>query len=160
VREALRTADANVPVVAMRPMSAVVDQAVAPQRFQMSLVMVFAVSALFLAALGVFGVVAYSVEQRRRELGLRMALGASPNNLRAQVLRHGMRPIALGFAVGVAGAVFAGRVIETLLFGVTAFNPVTLAAVTLVIGATGLLACWIPARRATQVDPMVALRYE
>lgn len=160
VREALRTADANVPVVAMRPMSAVVDQAVAPQRFQMSLVMVFAVSALFLAALGVFGVVAYSVEQRRRELGLRMALGAGANNLRAQVLRQGMRPIVVGFAVGVAGALFAGRVIETLLFGVTAFNSVTLAAVTLVVGATGLLACWIPARRATQVDPMVALRYE
>jgi len=112
------------------------------------------------AIFSVVGVVAYSVEQRRRELGLRMALGAGANNLRAQVLRQGMRPIAFGLAVGVAGALLAGRVIETLLFGVTAFDSKTLAAVTFLVGLVGLLACWIPARRATQVDPMVALRYE
>jgi putative ABC transport system permease protein len=160
VRDALRKTDANVPVVAMRPMAEIVDQAVAPHRFQMSLVMVFAVSALLLAALGVFGVAAYSVEQRRRELGLRMALGARANDLRGQVLRQGMRPIAIGFVVGAVGALLAGRIVESFLFGVTRFDPVTLATVTVVVLVVGLLACWIPARRATRVDPIVALRYE
>jgi predicted permease len=160
VREVIRSLDADVPIVALRPMTQLVAASVAPQRFQMSLAMIFAASALCLAGLGIFGVVAYSVEQRRRELGLRMALGARTRDIRVQVLRQGMIPVGLGFVGGAAGAFLVGRLLQSFLFGVTPGDAITLLSVTLVVGVAGLLACWIPAWRATKVDPMVALRYE
>jgi ABC-type antimicrobial peptide transport system permease subunit len=160
VREVIRSLDADVPIVALRPMTQVVASSVAPQRFQMSLVMIFAASALCLAGLGIFGVVAYSVESRRRELGLRMALGARTRDIRAQVLRQGMIPVAFGFVGGAAAAFLVGRLLQSFLFGVTPGDAIILLIVTLVVGIAGLLACWIPARRATRVDPMMALRYE
>jgi predicted permease len=160
VREAIRGLDADVPIVALRPMTEVVNASVAPQRFQMSLAMILASSALGLAALGIFGVVAYSVEQRRRELGLRMALGARPGDICGQVLLQGMIPVAIGFASGAVAAFLAGHTLQGFLFGVTPGDARTLLSVTLVVGISGLLACYIPVRRATRVDPVVALRYE
>jgi putative ABC transport system permease protein len=126
----------------------------------MSLALIFALSALLLASLGVFGVVGYSVEQRRHEMGVRKALGAPDGQLRNMLLREGMIPVLLGLAAGIAAAFFLGRLIGSLLFGVDPFDPRITAAVALVIVAVSLVGCWIPARRATRVDPMVALRYE
>ena len=126
----------------------------------MMLAMVFALSSLLLAALGIFGVVGYSVEQRRQELGIRMALGANLADLLRMVLREGMAPVVLGLGTGVIAAIFAGRLISSLLFGVTAYDPFTFASVALLVGAVAFLTCYIPAQRATKVDPMVVLRYE
>lgn len=160
VRDAIRSVDPDVPITALRPMSDVISKSVDTRRFQMLLAMIFAICALFLASLGIFGVVAYSVEQRRHELGIRLALGAQLANLRAMILRQGMAPVLAGLAAGVAGSLFLGRLIAGLLFGIYAFDPLTFACVTLVVVIVALLACYIPARRAMRVDPMVALRYE
>lgn len=160
VREAIHSVDAGVPITALRPMGDVISKSVYTRRFQMLLAMIFAVCALFLASLGIFGVVAYSVEQRRHELGIRLALGAQLDDLRAMVLRQGMAPVLAGLAAGVAGSLSLGRLIAGLLFGVHAFDLLTFACVTLVVVIVALLACYIPARRAMRVDPMVALRYE
>ena len=160
VRSVIRNIDADVPITALRPLTQVVSQSVDTQRFQMSLALLFAGCALFLASLGIFGVVAYSVEQRRHELGIRMALGAQFSDLRGMVLRQGMTPVLAGLAAGIVVALFAGRLMKSFLFGVSAFDPLTVSCVAGVIIVVALLACYIPARRATRVDPMVALRYE
>ena len=160
IRSAIRSVDPSVPITALRPMTAVVSKSVDTRRFQMLLAMLFAVCALFLASLGIFGVVAYSVEQRRRESGIRMALGAARQDLLRMVLRQGMTPVIVGLAAGVAAALFAGRLIRSLLFDISANDPVTLATVVLVVAAVALVACYVPARRAMRVDPIVALRYE
>jgi predicted permease len=159
VREAVNKIDSNVPITALRPMTEVISKSVDTRRFQMLLALLFAVCALFLASLGIFGVVAYSVEQRRQELGIRMALGAQRENLRAMILRQGMAPVALGLLAGVAASLFLGRLIAGLLFGVHAFDLLTFVSVAAVVTIVALAACYIPARRAMRVDPMVALRY-
>jgi putative ABC transport system permease protein len=105
-------------------------------------------------------VLAYSVEQRRPELGLRRALGAQVSDLRWMILRQGMAPVAIGLLCGVAASLVAGSLIRSLLFGVTASDPLTIASVAVVVLAIALLACYLPARRSMSVDPMVALRYE
>ncbi|MDE3135520.1 MAG: ABC transporter permease [Acidobacteriota bacterium] len=160
VREAIHAADPEVPIVSLRPMTEIVSSSVDTRRFEMFLAGVFGVFALFLAALGIAGVVAYSVEQRRQELAIRMALGARLSDLRRMVLRQGMAPVVAGLAAGVVVAIFAGRLIESLLFGVRAFDPLTTAAVASAVIVIGLAACIIPARRATRVDPIVSLRQE
>ncbi|HXP24025.1 MAG TPA: FtsX-like permease family protein, partial [Candidatus Sulfotelmatobacter sp.] len=160
VREVIRRIDADVPVTALSPMKLIASQSVDGRRFPMMLAMVFALSSLLLAALGIFGVVGYSVEQRRQELGIRMALGANLADLLRMVLREGMAPVVLGLGTGVIAAIFAGRLISSLLFGVTAYDPFTFASVALLVGAVAFLTCYIPAQRATKVDPMVVLRYE
>ncbi|HEV2491621.1 MAG TPA: ABC transporter permease [Terriglobia bacterium] len=160
LRQAIHATDPEVPIVALRPMSELVAESVAPRRFQMLLALLFAGSALFLASLGIYGVIAYSVEQRRRELGIRTALGARFSDLRRMVLRQGMTPVALGLASGVAVSILIGRLIQSLLFGVSPFDLPTLTIVALVVLIVAVAACYIPARRATKVDPMVALRYE
>jgi predicted permease len=160
VREVIRRIDADVPVTALSPMKLIVSQSVDGRRFPMMLAMVFALSSLLLSALGIFGVVGYSVEQRRQELGIRMALGANLADLLRMVLREGMAPVVLGVGTGVIAAIFVGRLISSLLFGVTAYDPFTFASVALLVGAVAFLACYIPAQRATKVDPMVVLRYE
>jgi putative ABC transport system permease protein len=126
----------------------------------MFLAAAFALSSLLLASLGIFGVVGYSVEQRRHELGIRMALGAGLPQLRDMVLRQGMTPVLVGLAAGVAGAILAGHLISNLLFGVSPYHPLTLIAVVLLVTVVAFAACYISARRATTVDPNVALRYE
>jgi predicted permease len=160
VREAINKIDSNVPITALRPMTAVISKSVDTRRFQMLLALLFAVCALFLASLGIFGVVGYSVERRRQELGIRMALGAARQDLLRMVLRQGMTPVIVGLAAGVVAALFAGRLIGSLLFDISANDPVTLATVVIVVAAVALVACFVPARRAMRVDPIVALRYE
>ncbi len=160
VRGVIRSVDSGVPIVHLRPMTEIVSESVGVRRFQMGLASLFAIFALLLAALGIYGVVSYSVARRRQELGLRMALGAQGSHLRNLVLLQGMSPVAVGWAAGVLAALVTGGVTRSLLFGVTAQDPLTLTSGSLVVLATGALACYIPARRATKVDPMVALRYE
>jgi predicted permease len=160
VRGLIHNIDANVPVTSLLPMRQIVSRSVDARRFPMFLALSFALSSLLLALLGIFGVVAYSVEQRRQELGIRMAIGADLNDLLRMVLRQGMAPVVVGVTAGVISAILAGSLIRSLLFGVSAHDPFTFAIVTFVIAAVAFLACYIPARRATKVDPMVALRYE
>ncbi len=160
VRDLIRNIDADVPLTTLRPMSQIVSHSLDARRFPMFLAMLFALSSLLLASLGIFGVVGYSVEQRRQELGIRMALGANLQDLLRMVLRQGMAPVMVGLVAGVITAIFAGRLIGSLLFGVSANDPLTLAAVAFVVAAVGLVACYIPARHATRVDPIIALRYE
>ncbi|HYL83652.1 MAG TPA: ABC transporter permease [Candidatus Angelobacter sp.] len=160
VRELVHNIDADVPFTSLSPMAQIVSQSLDARRFPMFLAMAFALSSLLLASVGIFGVVGYSVEQRRQELGVRTALGAAPQDLLRMVLRQGMTPVLVGLVSGVAVAAFAGRLISTLLFGVSAYDPLTLGVVALVVFSAAFVACFIPARRATRIDPIVALRYE
>jgi putative ABC transport system permease protein len=160
VRQLVHDVDADVPFTSLRPMTQIISQSVDGRRFPMFLATSFALSSLLLASLGIFGVVAYSVEQRRQELGVRTALGAAPQDLLRMVLRQGMTPVLLGLLAGIAAAALAGRLISTLLFGVRAYDPLTLGVVALIVSAVALVACLVPARRATRIDPMAALRYE
>lgn len=160
VRDLIQKIDADVPVTYVRPMSKIVSSSVDNRRFLLYLAMVFALSSLLLASLGIFGVAAYSVEQRRQELGIRMALGANLQDLLLMVFRQGMSSALVGLAVGIVAAILGGRLIANLLFGISANDPLTFAIVGTIIAGVALLACYIPARRATHVDPMVALRYE
>jgi putative ABC transport system permease protein len=160
VRDVLQHLDTEVPILALRPMAQVLSESVEARRFQMLLTITFALCALLLASLGIFGVVAYSVEQRRHELGIRLALGALAADLRRMVFRQAMTPVVLGLVAGISLALLAGRLMGSLLFGVAAFDPTTAACVVLVVIATAVAACWIPARRASNIDPLVALRHE
>ena len=160
VREVIHHVDAEVPITSLRPMTQIVSQSVESRRFPTFLALSFALSSLLLASLGVFGVVAYSVAQRRHELGIRVALGADLRDLLGMTMRQGMTPVAIGLAAGVVGAFLAGRLVSSLLFGVTAYDSATLTIVVLAVAAVALLACYIPARRAMGVDPMIALRHE
>ena len=120
----------------------------------------FGVTALLLATVGVFGVMAHSVNRRTREIGVRVALGANTGDILRMVLGQGLRTILVGVAIGIAGALALTQTVESLLFGVTSTDPLTFGAGTLLLVGAALLACYLPARRATRVDPMVALRYE
>jgi putative ABC transport system permease protein len=130
------------------------------RKFNVILIGSFGLTALLLATAGVFGVMAYAVSRRTREFGVRIALGATSGDVLRMVMRQGMRTVLLGVAIGIAGSFALTQTVSSLLFGVTATDPLTFAAVTLLLVATALAACYIPARRATKVDPMVALRYE
>ncbi len=134
--------------------------ALGSREFNVILIGFFGIAALLLATAGVFGVMAYSVSRRTREFGVRMALGAATGDVLRMVLGQGMRTILIGVVIGIAGALALTQTVASMLFGVTATDPVTFGAVTLLLVGAALLACYIPARRATKVDPMVALRYE
>jgi predicted permease len=133
---------------------------ISSRRFNVSLMGVFAAAALLLAIAGTYGVMAYSVTRRTREIGVRMALGASRADVMAMVLGQGIRTAAVGVAIGIAGALALTRLMQSMLFGVTANDPLTFAGAAIVLSAVALLACYVPARRAMRVDPMVALRHE
>jgi putative ABC transport system permease protein len=131
---------------------------VAEPRFRTLLLSIFGIVSLALAAVGLYGLVAFSVSQRRAELGLRIALGADPRAVLGLVLREGMTPVAAGILVGLGGAALLASVMKTLLFGVDAVDPLTFGAVAAVLAAVALAACYIPARRATRLDPATTLR--
>ncbi len=148
------------PVYAVQSMERIVSLSLAERRFTMLVLVIFASTALLLAAVGIYGVMSYAVNRRIPELGIRVALGASRGEIVGLVLRQGMKLAAIGMAAGVAAAIALTRLMAGLLYGVGAADPITLLAVALLMGGITLLACYIPARRATSVDPVVALRSE
>jgi len=160
VRGEIRKLDAELPVPRFQTMQQIVSAAVAQRRFQLTLVLVFAGVALVLASLGIYGVVSYSVAQRRGEMGIRMALGATAAGLQLMVIRQGLAPVLAGLAGGIAGALAVGRILRGLLFEVTPADPLTLASVAVVLLGVAAIACYIPAFRVTRADPLAALRYE
>jgi putative ABC transport system permease protein len=143
-----------------RTFSQIYSASLGSRRFNLVLIAFFGIVALLLATAGVFGVMAYSVSRRTREIGVRVALGARSRDVLTMILRQGMRTIVIGVLIGLVGSLALTRTLSSLLFGVTATDPITFAAVIALLIVTALLACYIPARRATKVDPMVALRYE
>jgi ABC-type antimicrobial peptide transport system permease subunit len=160
VRRAIQALDSAIPAPRMRTMQELVDQSVAQRRFQMDIAAAFGLAALLLAALGIYGVVAYAIALRRRELGVRMALGARAAQVRAMVLVRGMRPVAAGLAIGLATALIAGRLIHALLFGVAPTDVLTLASVAAALACVAILACLLPAHAAARIDPARVLRDE
>ena len=160
VRRAVREASPSDPIYDVRTMQERVAASIAPQRFTALVLATFAVFALLLATIGMYGVVAFSVEQRRREVGLRMALGARPGDVLRLVVRQGLTLASTGVALGVLGSLMIQRVISSMLYGTRASDPWTLLAAAALFVAITSLASYIPARKAARLDPMVALRYE
>ena len=160
VRQAIREVDPDQPVSNVATMAEVLGEEAAQRRLGMIMLVGFAVLALLLASLGIYGVLAYFVTQHTNEIGVRLALGATPRNILFLVLKKGMGLTLIGVAIGIAVSFAFTRWMSSLLFGVKAADPLTFVAVPLLLGLVALLACAIPARRATKVDPMVALRYE
>jgi putative ABC transport system permease protein len=159
-RNVISALDPEQPVADARTMESLIGTSVARARFNTLLLAVFAIVALLLAGVGIYGVMAYSVEQRTREIGVRMALGARAADALWLVVRRGMALALAGVAIGVAASFALTRLIKALLFDVSATDPLTFAGIPLLLAIVALLACLIPARRAAKVDPMVALRYE
>jgi ABC-type antimicrobial peptide transport system permease subunit len=146
------------PIADIRTMDQIVGQTFARQSFAALLLAGFSIAALVLAAVGIYGVLAYAVSERTREVGIRVAVGAGPARILALILGSGARMIAFGTAAGILGALALSYLLKTLLFGVSARDPLTFVAVPLILMSVALMAAWIPARRASKIDPMQALR--
>ena len=160
VRQRLRAIDPDLPIYNVQTMAQRVDESLARRRFAMLLLTLFAVIALCLATLGIYGVIAYLVAQGTRELGIRMALGCTPRGVLALVVRHGMGMAIVGVGIGLAGALALTRLMSSLLFGVTASDPLTYGAVSMLLATVAVLACYVPGRHAARIDPMISLRSE
>lgn len=160
VREQIAAVDRDQAVAAVRTMDDVLSASVAPRRFNLAVVAFFAAAALILAAIGVYGIVAFAVGQRAREIAVRMAVGARASDISKLVLAHGAAPVAAGLVAGLAGALAASGLLQGLLFGVQAADPLTLCCVSALVGVAAAAACVAPVRRAMRIDPAVALRGE
>lgn len=160
IHNEMRGLDPSAPLRGLRSMEQLVGGATAKQQFNMSLLGLFAALGLLLAAVGIYGVMAYGVSQRTHEIGLRLALGAQTRDVMRLVVKQGMALAMTGVAIGLIASYALTRLLKTFLFGVSATDPFTFTVIALLLALVALLACWIPARRATKVDPMVALRVE
>jgi len=160
IQDALRDASGGLPVAHIRSMDQVRSESTARSDFNMKLLTIFAGVALLLAAIGIYGLMAYSVQQRTQEIGIRMALGASPRKVRRMVVRQGLLLAGIGVVIGVGVALGLTRYLKMLLFGVTATDPAVFVSAAVVLTFVALIATYVPALRASRVDPMEALRYE
>jgi hypothetical protein len=160
IREAAAKADPSAVVYGARPMEEIVASSIATQRLAMILLSIFSTLALLLSAIGIYGVISYLTSQRTQEIGVRVALGASSRDVLRMVLGEGMRIALIGVFLGLAAALVMTRLIARLIYGVGAWDPLTFASVAVLLSGVAAFACYLPARRAMRVDPMVALRYE
>jgi len=160
VKNAVSSFDKNLPLSEILTMDRVVADATAQPRFEMLLFGIFGAVALLLAAVGIYGVMSYSVARRTREIGIRISLGAGRAQVLRMVVRQGMTQALLGTAVGIAGALLLSRLMAKMLYGVLPADPLTFSGVAIVLGLAALLASGIPARKATRIEPMAALRNE
>jgi predicted permease len=160
VTSAVHQIDSQVAVVDVKTMEGLISESLSPQRFNVLLLGAFAGLALVLAAVGIYSVLSYTVRRRVREIGIRMALGANHANVLRMIVTDGMKPILLGVAIGLAAALALGRIVASLIYGVTATDPLTYAGVALLLVAVGLIATVLPAFRATRIEPVRTLREE
>jgi predicted permease len=159
-REQVRTVDGDVAASNVRSMDQYLSLTIAPRRFNLQLLSVFALAALALAVAGIYGVISYSVNQRVHEIGVRLAMGAQRSHVLKMVIGDGMKPVLAGVALGIPGVLGLSKVLASLVYAVSASDPATLAGVTLLFGCVSLAALYLPARRATRIDPLIALRYQ
>jgi putative ABC transport system permease protein len=160
VAEVIHKAAPDLPITHVMTMDELLAGSISPRRFSAMLVGIFAVLAAVLAAVGIYGVMSYTVSQRTQEIGVRMALGAQATNVRSMILLQTIKLTALGVAIGLAGALLVARFLSSLLFGVGTHDPLTFLGVPLLLLVVAVVAAYVPARRAMRVDPIVALRYE
>ena len=160
IKREIRAIDKDQPIAQVQTLDDKLSESIAPQRFTLLLLGIFALMALSLASAGIYGLMSYAVTQRTHEIGVRMALGARQVDVLKLMVRQGMGLVVIGVALGLAGAFATTRLMSALLFDVTPKDPVTFAVVTAVLTIVAFVACYLPARRATKVDPLVALRYE
>lgn len=160
IQRELREASGGLPVANIRSMEQVTADSLARNDFNTTLLTIFAGIALLLAAIGIYGLMAYSVQQRTQEIGIRLALGASPERVLGMVVRQGMLLAGIGVVIGVGGALGLTRLMSGMIYGVKTWDPVTFVAVVVVLSCVSLLATYVPARRTSRVDPIIALRYE
>jgi len=160
VREAIHSIDPDLPLAKVTTLTTLVDESMSQPRFSMLLLATFGALALLLASIGMYGVISYSVEQRTREIGIRMALGAERSNVFGMILAQGARLAGVGITIGLVAALAVTRLLASFLFGVQPTDPLTFGGVALLLLGVALIASYVPARRATRVDPMIALRYE
>ncbi|MEP6835480.1 MAG: FtsX-like permease family protein, partial [Gemmatimonas sp.] len=158
LRNAIWAVDRDQPVWKVRSLQSLIDRDLNPAKFSMRIIGGFALLALLLGTIGVYGVMSFAVQQRSREMGIRLALGARGNQVLSLIMRGGMEVVAVAVVLGIGGALAAGQLVQSQLFSVGARDPLTLIGVPLVLGTVALLACWWPARRAARVDPAVTLR--
>jgi len=160
VRQAIWKVDADQPMWKIRTVEFLVNRSTADRKFLMALMGIFAALALVLTIIGLYGVISYLVNQRTQEIGIRMALGAQMRDILRMVLKQGMILVLSGVGLGLAAAWLLTRLMTTLLYQVSATDPLTFVSISLLLIAVALIACYVPARRATKVDPLTALRYE
>jgi len=160
IRTQLASMDSTIPLAQIRTMDQLLDESLEQQRFRTWLVSGFAAIALLLAAMGIYALISYSVSQRTREIGVRIALGAQRRDVLGMVIREGLQLLMFGSLVGLVGALLVTRIIRSLLYSTSPTDLLSFVAPSLMLLAVALLACYIPARRAAKIDPMVALRYE
>jgi predicted permease len=160
IRQELAALDGSIPLTSVRVFDEYISRSLAKTRFNAMLLSIFAGTALLLTAIGIYGVLAYSVAQRTNEIGIRIALGAAQSNIFRLVVGQAMTMVAISLAIGLVGAFAATRLLNSLLFGVGAWDPITFVAIVLLVSIVAFFAAWLPARRASRVDPVVALRAE